>query len=113
MANERIDSKPTTVKMKFVGHFRGVEKRVALPIPLISNSQKLDHELKFLRGSDTNGPAYCDVPIEWVGALIEVGGNWQVVDKLTPELAAMISSAHEICSERMKKFILENELVEA
>lgn len=103
----------TTVKMKFVGHFRGVEKRVALPIPLISNSQKLDKELQFTRTSDRNGPAYCDVPMEWVGALLEVGGNWQIVDKLTADLQAKIDAAHAINQVRMQKFILENEMVEA
>ena len=103
MATEKVESKLTSIKMKYVGHFRGTEKRVAL----------LDKELIFSRTSDRNGPAFCDVPMEWAGALIQVGGNWQVVDKLTPDAIAAIGTAHDLCEERMKKFILENELVDA
>jgi hypothetical protein len=102
-----------TVKMKYVGHFRGSQKLVSLPIPLISNSQKLDHSLAFTRTSDKQGPAFCEVPIEWAGALMAVGGNWQVVDKLTPELTKAIDEAKSTCDERVKKFALENEMVEA
>jgi hypothetical protein len=111
---EKIEKESrASVKMKFVGHFRGTHKAVALPIPLISNSQKLDKELVFERSSERQGPAYCDVPMEWVGALMSVGGNWQVVDKLTPELQTEIAKAKETCDARMKTFALENQTVEA
>ena len=114
MAVEKAEKEPkTTVKMKFMGHFRGTRKTVALPIPLIANSQKLDKELVFERASERQGPAYCEVPIEWAGALIEVGGNWQVVDKLTPELQADIAKAKEACDAKMKTFALENQVVDA
>jgi hypothetical protein len=113
MAEDKKSTSPQTVKMKYTGHFRGSQKVVALPIPLISNSQKLDEQLVFTRTSDKQGPAFCDVRLEWVGALLEVGGNWQIVDKLTPDLARAIEDAKVACDERMKKFVLENEMVEA
>lgn len=103
-----------TVRMKYIGHFRGLEKVVELPIPLISKSQKLDETLSFKRASDKQGPGFCDVPIEWAGALMDVGGNWQLVDALvSPERMAEIRSAQAVCTARMDKFALENELVEA
>ena len=64
-----------TIKMKYMGHFKGMTKTVNLPIPLISNSQKLEQELHFVR-TVKNAPAYCEVPIEWAGSLLAVGGNW-------------------------------------
>ena len=103
----------TTVQMKYVGHFKGTTKQVALPIPLISKSQQLESVLEFTRPSPKLGPAFCEVPMEWAGSLLEVGGNWQVVDKLTPELSRQIADAKEVCDAKMKKFILENEMVEA
>lgn len=106
-----IKNTVNTIKMKFVGHFRGKQKVVALPIPFISKSQQLDEELVFERSSDRTGPAFCDVPVEWAGSLMAVGGNWQVADKLTPELSKSIDSAHAECKARMDKFALENELV--
>lgn len=102
-----------TVKMKFVGMFRGVSKTVELPIPLIANSEKLTQTLVFSRVSDRQGPAFCEVPLEWAGALLDVGGNWQVVEKLTPDLQRSIEEAHTLCKDRMQKFSRENELVEA
>ncbi len=110
---KKTEETKQTVKMKFTGHFRGTQKLVALPIPLVANSQKLDMELSFTRTSDRQGPAFCEVPIEWVGALMQVGGNWKVVDKLTPELTVEIAKAKEICDARMKTFALENQMVEA
>lgn len=101
-----------TVKMKFMGHFRGTEKRVMLPIPLIANSQKLDKELSFTRNSDRNGPAFCEVPMEWAGALLAVGGNWQINEKLTPELKMQIDAAKTDCDVKMETFARENEVVE-
>ena len=109
-----LDKEPkTTVKMKFMGHFRGTRKVVSLPIPLISNSQRLDKELVFERSSDRQGPAFCDVPLEWAGALMEVGGNWQLVDKLTPDLHMEIAKAKDACDAKMRTFALENQAVEA
>lgn len=102
----------TTVKMKFMGHFRGTEKRVALPIPLIANSQKLDKELAFTRSSDRTGPAFCQVPLEWAGALLAVGGNWQLDEKLTPELKAHLDAAKAECDAKMEAFVRDNEMVE-
>ena len=102
----------TTVRMKFKGHFKGATKTVELPIPLISNSQKLDQVLTFTR-TTTKGPAFCDVPMEWVGMLAAVGGNWRIDEKVTPELQAQIDAAREVCRAKMDTFALENELVEA
>lgn len=103
----------TTVRMKFTGHFKGTTKVVELPIPLIANSQKLEETLTFTRTSNRQGPAFCDVPVEWVGALLAVGGKWQVVDPLTPELEGTIAAAKVRTDARMQKFADENELVEA
>lgn len=105
--------KRTTVKMKYVGHFRGLEKIVHLPIPLISNSQKLDQVLSFQRKDTKQGPAFCEVPLEWVGALLLVGGNWQLDEKMTPELQAQIGDAKAACDLRMAAFVRDNELVDA
>lgn len=102
-----------TVKMKFVGQFKGTTKKVELPIPLISNSQKLEETLKFTRTDKKQGPAFCDVPLDWVGALLAVGGNWRTVDPITPELALAIAEAKAATDARMAKLALENELVEA
>jgi len=102
----------TTVRMKYTGLFRGLEKLVQLPIPLISNSQKLEEVLTFTRALP-KGPAFCDVPMKWAGALIAVGGRWQVVDAMTPELLARIAAAKESCDAEMRKFAEDNELVEA
>lgn len=102
-----------TVKMKYVGHFIGVEKVVQLPIPLIAKSQQLEERLAFKRTSERQGPGFCDVPMEWAGALMDVGGNWKVVEELTPELTAKIKAAQVVCAARMDKFALENELVDA
>jgi hypothetical protein len=101
------------VKMKYVGHFNGVEKIVQLPIPLIAKSQKLEAVLSFKRTSESRGPGFCDVPIEWVGALMDVGGNWKLVEEPSTELLSTIRDAQEACKARMDKFALENELVEA
>src|SRR6185295_17994154 len=101
-----------TVRMKYTGIFKGPQKIVELPIPLISNSQKLDEHLKFTR-EGTKGPAFCDVPIKWAGALIAVGGRWQVAEPLTPEMLTKIAAAKEACDAEMRKFAEDNELVEA
>ena len=105
--------KQTTVRMKYVGHLAGSQKVVELPIPLISKSQKLDDMLVFKRQGDRQGPAFCDVPMEWVGALMDVGGNWQLVEKPSPELLSTIKAAQAACTARMEKFALENDLVDA
>ncbi len=102
-----------TVRMKYVGHFNGTQKVVELPIPLISKSQKLDDTLVFKRQGERQGPGFCDVPLEWVGSLMDVGGNWKLVDEATPELLSKIKAAQVACKERMDKFALENDLVEA
>ena len=108
----KTDVKPT-VKMKFTGHFSGTQKIVQLPIPLIANSQKLDQTIVFSRQSNKQGPAFGEVPLEWAGALMDVGGNWQLVDKLTPELKVQIVAAQEENNERMRTFALENQAVDA
>mgnify|MGYP001561891697 CR=1 FL=1 len=102
-----------TVRMKYVGHFMGTQKVVELPIPLISGSQKLDDTLVFKRQGERQGPGFCDVPMEWVGALLDVGGNWRLVDEASQELLAKIRAAQAVCKERMDKFALENDLVDA
>jgi hypothetical protein len=102
-----------TVRMKFMGPFRGTDKLVQLPIPLMAKSQKLEEELHFVRPSSKQGPAFCEVPIEWVGALLDVGGHWQVAESVTPELMTKIAEAKVVCDDKMRKFIAENELVEA
>ena len=102
-----------TVRMKFTGHFKGTTKIVELPIPLIANSQKLEEVLTFTRESNKQGPAFCDVPLEWAGALLDVGGRWQAVEDLTPELTAKIAAAKIMCDAKMDKFIADNELVDA
>ena len=109
MATEK---KENTVKMKYVGVFKGAVKTVELPIPLISNSMKLEQKLEFTR-TTTKGPAYCEVPYEWAGALIQLGGNFQLAEPLTPAQKAAVDAAHGECQDRMKKLALENELVEA
>jgi len=113
MAFEKKVSETATVKMKYVGHFRGTEKIVQLPIPLIAKSQQLDEVLSFKRDSERQGPGLCDVPIEWAGALMDVGGNWKLVDEPTPELLSKIKVAQAACKTKMDKFALENELVDA
>ena len=110
---KKVEEPRTTVKMKYIGHFKGLQKVVQLPIPLIANSQKLEETLVFKRESERQAPGLCDVPMEWVGALMDVGGNWQLVDKATPELLSTIKAAQELCKTKMEKFALENELVEA
>jgi len=102
-----------TVRMKYLGNFRGTQKVVQLPIPLISNSQKLDKTLVFARSNDSHGPAFCDVPMEWAGALLDLGGNWQPVDKISPELRNQITTAQSGCDARMKTFAEENVMVDA
>lgn len=112
----KMDTDPTareSVKMKFVGIFKGETKVVNLPIPLVSKSQQLDTALTFSRASNTHGPALCQVPIEWAGSLLAVGGNWQIDEKLTPELAAKIKAAKEETDAKMKTFAEQNEMVEA
>jgi len=104
-------SKPT-VKMQYRGHFKGTQKIVQLPIPLLSTSQKLEQTLVFERAATSHGPAFCQVPLEWVGILLDVGGYWSVAEPLTADLTAKIASAKEATAARMKKFSLENELVE-
>jgi hypothetical protein len=110
-ATKTISPKPAeqTVKMKYIGHFKGTQKRVSLPIPLISNSQKLEQELVFERESDKRGPAYCQVPMEWAGALLAVGGSWQAAEKITPELQQDIDRAKDTCDAKMRAFALENQ----
>ncbi len=110
---KKTEEPKATVKMKFVGHFHGLAKVVELPIPLVAKSQKLEETLSFKRTSERQGPGFCDVPMEWVGALMDVGGNWQCVEKPTPELLSTIKAAQVACKERMDKFALENELVDA
>ena len=107
-----IETKKDTVKMKYVGHFKGNTKTVELPIPLVSNSMKQEETLTFARTTKT-GAAYCEVPMRWVGALLAVGGNWQAAETLTPETKARIEIEKAENDERMRKFALENELVEA
>lgn len=102
----------TTVKMKYVGIFKGTQKIVELPIPLVSNSQKLEENLKFIRGTQ-KGPAFCDVPLEWAGALLAVGGNWRMNETLTPALQGQIDAAHAANTAKMEQFALDNEMVEA
>jgi hypothetical protein len=109
MANE---VKKETVKMKYVGHFKGNTKIVELPIPLVRNSMKQEEVLTFSRTTKA-GVAYCEVPMRWVGALLSVGGNWQVAETLTPDLKSRIDIEQAENDERMRKFALENELVEA
>ena len=106
------DSAKLTVKMKYVANFKGTTKTVQLPIPLIANSQKLDQELRFTREANSKGPAFCDVPIEWAGAMIAVGGNFLVNDKITPELQAKIDAARKDTDAKMRIFAEENEAVE-
>ena len=103
----------STVRMKYTANFRGTEKQVQLPIPLISNSQKLESSLKFTRATDSHGPAFCEVPLEWVGTLVEVGGNFQLAEKLTPEMHVKVEAAREATVARMKVFADENQVVEA
>lgn len=110
---KKVDEPKTTVRMKYVGHFTGSQKIVHLPIPLIAKSQQLDETLVFKRQGERHGPGFCDVPMEWAGALIDVGGNWKLVDEPTPELLSKIQAAQAACNARMAKFALENELVEA
>jgi hypothetical protein len=109
MANE---VKKDTVKMKYVGHFKGTAKIVELPIPLVSNSMKQEEVLTFSRTSK-NGAAYCDVPMRWAGALLALGGNWQAAETLTTDVKARIEIEKAENDERMRKFALENELVDA
>lgn len=111
-----VESKPevkTTVKMKFTGMMKGNVKTVALPIPLVSNSQKLDQELTFTRAEKTHGPLCGEVPLKWAGALLAVGGNWKLNEELTPELTAKIEAARLACEKDMEAFARENEMVEA
>jgi hypothetical protein len=109
MANE---VKKETVKMKYVGHFKGNTKVVELPIPLVSNSMKQEEVLTFSR-TTKNGIAYCEVPLRWAGALLSVGGNFQLAETLTPDLKGRLEVEKAENDERMRKFALENELVEA
>ena len=102
-----------SVKMKFTGIFKGTEKIVQLPIPLISNSQKLDTQLRFERPNGSHGPARCEVPLEWAGSLLEVGGNWQLDEKLTSELTAKIQAAKDETDAKMRLLADENQMVEA
>ena len=101
-----------SVKMKFMGRFNGTTKIVQLPIPLISKSQKLEQELFFTREDKSHGPAFCDVPMDWAGALMAVGGNFQINEKLTPELQGKIDAAKSMTDSKMKAFAEENEAVE-
>lgn len=110
MAVEAI--KKDTVKMKFVGISKASTKTVELPIPLISNSQKLTEQLVFSRTA-AKGPLTCDVPLKWAGALLAVGGNWQMNEKLTDELSAQIDKAKESTAKEMEAFAIENNVVEA
>ena len=103
----------TTIKMKFMGTFKGPQKVVQLPIPLISNSQKLDKTLVFERANDSHGPAFCEVPIEWAGALLDLGGNWQTVGTITADLRNQITTAQSMCNAKMKTFADENVMVDA
>lgn len=113
MADEKKATERTTVKMKYTGIMKGNSKLVELPIPLVSNSQKLDHPLTFTRPTGSRGPLTCDVPMKWAGALLAVGGNWKLNEDLTDELAAKIESARKACEKEMAAFALENEMVEA
>lgn len=99
-----------TVKMKYMGHFKGLRKVVELPIPLLSNSQKLEETLVFTRTTN-KGPAVADVPMEWAGALLHVGGNWQLNEKVSVERQAAIDAAYEATNGRMEQFALDNEMV--
>lgn len=110
---KKVDAEAkATVRMKYVGHFKGLHKIVELPIPLLSNSQKFEQTIVFLRPINT-GPALADVPLEWVGALLNVGGNWQLNEKVTPEVQTQIDVAYQATISRMEKFALDNEMVEA
>jgi hypothetical protein len=110
---KKVDTEKTTVRMQYRGHFKGSVKTVQLPIPLIANSQKIDQTLSFERAATSRGPAFCDVPLEWAGTLLAVGGNWSAAEPLSPELLARIAAAKEVCDEKMRRFILENEMVDA
>lgn len=103
---------PKTVKMKYVANFQGTQKTVQLPIPLIANSQKLDQQLTFTREAGNHGPAYCEVPMEWAGKLLAVGGSFQPADKLSTEIQGQIDAEREATDARMKKFSEENTVSE-
>src|ERR1700675_4814943 len=99
---KKVDSEPkTTVRMQYRGHFKGSQKIVNLPIPLVANSQKLEQTLTFERAATSRGPAFCEVPMEWVGILLAVGGLWSMVDQATPELTAKIAAAKAVCDEKV------------
>ena len=51
------------------------------------------------------------VPLEWVGALLAVGGNWVLDEPMTDELKGRIASAHDATKSRMKKWAIENDVV--
>lgn len=111
--SELADEASETVRMKFTGHFRGTEKIVNLPIPLIANSQKFDEVLRFVRESDRQGPAFCDVPLHWAGSLLEIGGCWQAVDRLSSATLARIAEAKSVNDEKIAAFVRDNEMVDA
>lgn len=113
MAETAKATEKTTVKMKFTGMMKGNIKTVELPIPLVSNSQKLDAQLTFTRPAGSHGPLTCDVPLKWAGLLLAVGGNWKINEDMTDELAAKIEKAKKACEKEMEAFALENEMVEA
>src|SRR5262245_29782867 len=111
MAVEKVVEKHT-VKMKFTGNMKENEKVIDLPIPFISNSQKVG-QLVFKRPAGSRGPLTCDLPLKWVGELLVVGGNWKLNEDMTDELSAKIEKAKKACEKEMEAFVLENEMVEA
>jgi len=113
MAENVKATEKTTVKMKFVGIMKGNIRTVELPIPLVSNSQKLDGQLTFARQPGSHGPLTCDVPMKWAGSLLALGGNWKINEDLTDELKAKIEAAKASCAKEMEAFVLENEMVDA
>ena len=106
-------SEERKVKMRFTGVLKGNVKHVSLPIPLISNSQKYDEVLTFTRPPGTRGPLTCDVPMKWAGMLLAVGGNWQLNEKLTPDLERQMADAKTLCAREVEEFVRANEMVES
>ena len=113
MGTETKPEVKTTVKMKYTGIMKGNVKVVALPIPLIATSQKLDQELRFTRADKSHGPLVCEVPLRWAGSLLAVGGNWKLNEEMTADLSAKIEAARVFCDKEMDAFARENEMVDA
>ena len=102
-----------TVKMRFAGVLKGNVKHVALPIPLIANSQKYEEVLTCTRHPGTRGPLTCDVPMKWAGMLLAVGGHWQLNESSTPDLERQIAAAKLLTAREVDEFVRINESVDA